>query len=382
MKILFAISSLHCGGIEKSALALLSKLVRQGHDVTLAMAEKSGEFLPFVPKDVRVVEIPYGADVRYENQYGRKRLLLRFLLRFRFLAALDLLRFGRRIAGMNSDQRAIAINQRFCASIPTDGVLYDQALCFSEFTEIVYVADCVKAKRKAVWLHTEQGHGFSDVREYGEYLRRMDTIYCVSDALSSSVMKALPELGGRVKRYHHIVDGDLIRRMADQEPVAWDVPEGVIKILSVGRLARQKGFDLIPEIVRQLNERGHRISWVIVGKGSDRELIQQKIDENGLSDQITLVGVKVNPYPYFKACDIYVQPSRYEGYCLTLAEARMLYKPIVATDFNGAREQLRNGETGIVVPVDVSSLVQAVAELCLDPNLRNAMCESLQRIMR
>ena len=94
------------------------------------------------------------------------------------------------------------------------------------------------------------------------------------------------------------------------------------------------------------------------------------IEQYHVEDRVSLVGQRLNPFPFFKACDIYVQPSRYEGYCLTVAEARVFNKPIVATDFNGAREQLKNGESGIIVPCDVVALSEALDRLLVDEECR------------
>jgi len=378
MKVLFALSSLHCGGIEKSALTLLSRLVERGDAVTLSVAKKEGEFLPYVPKGVPVTEIPYDRDVRDEMRLGRKKMIVRLVAHGRWVEAVRLALLAKKLLGKNADRRAIEISKRFCASLPVDGTVYDLAICFSEFTELVYVADHVKAKRKAVWLHTEQGEGFANAHEYIDYLRKMDDIYCVSDALKTEIERRMPELKDKVRRYHHIVDGELIRSMAEQEDADWPVasPDS-IKILSVGRLAVQKGFDLIPKIVKVLNGNGIRVSWMVLGEGSERSAIEKMASDEGVSDQMMMPGVKVNPYPYFKACDIYVQPSRYEGYCLTVAEARMFCKPIVATDFNGAREQLKDGRLGVIVPCDVDALAAAIEGLLRDSDKRNAFIDGL-----
>jgi len=360
VRILFALSSLHCGGIEKSALTLLHKLVERGDDVTLALAKKEGEFLPYVPNAVHVMEIPYSRLVREEMRIGRKMLLIRLVARLRLISAINLICFSSRLALLKADHRALAIAKRFCASLLPDETIYDQALCFSEFTELVYVAKCVKAKEKAVWLHTEQGNGFSDVRVYERYLAKMNIIYCVSDALIDQVKVTLPEFSGKVRRYHHYIDCNLVNRLAEESHVDWPGENGVFRILSVGRLARQKGFDLIPSIICRLNAKGVRVSWLVLGEGSERSALEKLSCDEGVSDRLHFLGVKVNPYPYYKACDLYVQPSRYEGYCLTLAEARALGKAFVATDFCGAREQLDEGGDGVIVPCESGRIEAAI----------------------
>ena len=66
----------------------------------------------------------------------------------------------------------------------------------------------------------------------------------------------------------------------------------------------------------------------------------------------SIIGVKSNPYPYFKCCDIYVQTSRHEGYATTVSEAKVFCKPIITTDVSGAKEQIRTGENGFITSFD------------------------------
>ena len=75
------------------------------------------------------------------------------------------------------------------------------------------------------------------------------------------------------------------------------------------------------------------------------------------------MGAKSNPYPYIAKADIYVQPSRHEGYCLTLAEAKCLAKPIVTTNFIGAYEQIEDGYTGFIVGCDEEELYRKIKYL-------------------
>lgn len=379
MKILFALSQLHCGGIEKSALSLLSVLVSQGHSVRLMLTRKEGEFLDDIPAGVEVEEVPFSSDVRYEMTYGRKALLCHFIRRLSLAKAIHLLWEGWRMRKLSADARALMIAERFCATLPPDETVYDWAIDFSEFTEIYYVANCVKAKRKAIWLHTELSEAFSSIQVYTKYLRMFDVLYAVSQALVASVKHAIPELASCVKYYQHIVDGTLVRALAQREAVEWDCPPGATRILSVGRLARQKGFDLIPSMVARLIDKGHQISWIILGEGSERVALQRDIERMGLAGAIKLLGVKKNPYPYYAACDIYVQPSRYEGYCLTLADARMLYKPIVTTDFNGAREQLKDGVTGYIVPFDETAIESRIETLIQTPTIGQTFSQALKQ---
>ena len=74
-----------------------------------------------------------------------------------------------------------------------------------------------------------------------------------------------------------------------------------------------------------------------------------------------------NPYPYMKMCDLYVQPSRYEGNCVCVHEAQMLGKPVVITNYATSASQLVDGVDGIVVPMDNAGCAAGIAALLRDP---------------
>ena len=73
------------------------------------------------------------------------------------------------------------------------------------------------------------------------------------------------------------------------------------------------------------------------------EELKELIAQNNLEDSFILLGKKTNPYPYMKACDLYVQPSRYEGKAVTVTEAKILGKPILITNYPTARSQIEDG---------------------------------------
>ena len=79
-----------------------------------------------------------------------------------------------------------------------------------------------------------------------------------------------------------------------------------------------------------------------------------------------LLGKKENPYPYIKACDLYVQPSRYEGKCVTVREAQTLGKPVVITRYATSKNQLEDGVDGVIVPMDNEGCAAGIAALLRD----------------
>src|SRR5699024_3747669 len=92
------------------------------------------------------------------------------------------------------------------------------------------------------------------------------------------------------------------------------------RFCSVGRFTHQKNFDQVPVIARLLADKGVKFEWYLIGFGDDEDLIRSKIRGANMEEFVIILGRKKNPYPYMKACDIYVQPSRYEGKAVTVRE--------------------------------------------------------------
>ena len=110
--------------------------------------------------------------------------------------------------------------------------------------------------------------------------------------------------------------------------------------------------------------------WYIIGWGGDEQLIRQKIAEAGMQDNVILLGKKTNPYPYIKACDIYCQPSRYEGKSVTVREAQMLCRPVVVTNYLTAPSQIKDGVDGRIVPMDNESCAKGLCDFIQDKALQ------------
>lgn len=98
-------------------------------------------------------------------------------------------------------------------------------------------------------------------------------------------------------------------------------------------------------------------------------MLEEKIGQYGLQKDFILLGVQANPYPYMKAGDIYVQTSRFEGYCLTLTEARILNRPCVATNFDVVYDQMVQSENGLVVEMTPEAVAEGILRLMRDPAL-------------
>ena len=105
-----------------------------------------------------------------------------------------------------------------------------------------------------------------------------------------------------------------------------------------------------------------------MGDGSLRPQLEQAINNLGLNEQVILLGAKVNPYPYMKNCDVYVQTSFTEAYCITVKEASIFDQFIVTTDFSSVEEQIDDGRNGLIAEKTAESLAEKIREALNSPN--------------
>ena len=154
------------------------------------------------------------------------------------------------------------------------------------------------------------------------------------------------------------------------------MPKDSIRLLSIGRFCHAKNFDNVPDMCAHLIQCGLDVKWYLVGFGGDENLIRQKIKESDMEDRVIILGKKDNPYPYIKACDLYVQPSRYEGKCVTVREAQMLKKPVVIARYATSASQLEEGVDGVIVPQDNEGCAKGIKDLLNDPMLISKIIEN------
>lgn len=132
-----------------------------------------------------------------------------------------------------------------------------------------------------------------------------------------------------------------------------------IIIMTLGRIEKEKGQDIIPEVAQSLKEKGIIFKWYLIGDGTQKKVIEEDVNKRGLSENVIFLGTKSNPYPYLRQADIYVQTSVHEGFCITLAEAKIFDNAIISTDFTGAAEQLNGRKNSYVVKRNKDEIINS-----------------------
>ena len=361
--ILFVINSLGCGGAEKSLLSLLSLLDYDKYDVTLQMFSRGGMFEELLPPEVHVrKELDYTA---FCSQSMAKQMLSFDLRRIaaRVRTSLFLRSNAKKGRPLHDAQAYWKYSAAAYDPLPER---YDVAIAWGQGTPTHFVAEKVQAQKKFAWVNADYENVGHNKDFDCKYYAAFTGIICVSDKLCLTLQKAFPEYAARMTTIYDINNPATIFTMADQ-PCSLLNREN-LTLVTVGRLVPQKGYDIAAKAAWLLKKRNVKFHWYVVG-GGDSAPIEKDIAQYGISDCFTLLGAKANPYPYMKAADIYVQTSKFEGYCLTLAEARMLNIPCVTTNFDVVYAQMIDGDNGLVVEMNAEAIADGIIRLATDQEL-------------
>lgn len=367
-RILFFSHGMELGGAERALLGLLEHIDYTQFQVELFLMHRAGELLADVPKQVKILpELPQYASLAVPiGEVIRKRQL-----RVAASRVLGKAMAKRRIKqlGLPADNGvALEYSHKYTlAAMPSvgDGA-YDLAVSF--LTPHYFVANRVKAKKKVAWIHTDYSKVAVDEESEVKMWSAYDAIISISEDVTRTFIQIFPILKDRIICIQNIQPVRSIEKQMDALDVSTEMQaDDSIKLLSIGRFCTAKNFDNVPDICRRLRESGLNVKWYLIGFGGDEPLIRQRIAEAGMQERVVILGKKSNPYPYIKACDLYVQPSRYEGKCVTVREAQMLGKPVVITNYATAPSQLEDGVDGVVVPMDNAGCAEGIAALLRDP---------------
>lgn len=354
MKILVVFTgAMDLGGIERSLLGLLDAFDYEKYEVDLFLYGHHGPLFHLINEQVNL--LPEVKELAYLRESVGEKLRHRCY----YSAALRLR------DAVVARRRPVDFDQTWAQVMrkkaPFLKKRYDLAIGF--FRPFDFIMEKVTADKKVGWIHTDYSSIDVDVtalrRDYG----RLDKIIGVSEQCRDSFVSVLPELKNKTDIIENILSRSFIESQADAEESVDLAEDGSVKLLTVGRYCNPKRQDEIPAICRQLVNLGVNVKWYLIGFGPMEDLIRQKIQETGMQQRVILLGKKENPYPYMKNCDLYVQPSRYEGKCVAVREAQILHKPVVITKYATAFSQLEDGVDGVIVPMDIEGCASGIAAL-------------------
>ena len=371
--------SLELGGAERALIGLLHALDYDRVQVDLFLMRHGGELMGQIPGQVNLLP--------EKPQYASLAVPLGTVLKKGQLGV-GLGRFFGKHAARHAEQRlgithdsAVGLEYshkytRFFMP-PVGQREYDLAVSF--LTPHYFVAEKVRAKKKIAWIHTDYTKIAIDRESETAMWSRYDHIVSISDTVTERFLEVFPSLKDRIVLIENILPAALIRRSGETDCPA-DMPDdGSIRLLSIGRYCVAKNFDNVPAICRLLRETGLDVKWYLIGFGGDEALIRSRIAEAGMEAYVLMLGKREDPYPYIAHCDLYVQPSRYEGNSVTVHEAQVLAKPVVITRYPTSTSQLRDGFDGVVVPLDNEGCAQGIADLLRNPPKMKRLRENCLR---
>lgn len=370
-KILVLGRTMDMGGTEVAMAALLQKLVEKKEDVTLLLVEKRGVLLERIPKEVEVRQMiwdkkPHPALERIVGKRetpAERSFYARGMGVFLMRVVYGKKRYGK-------------LYERILECVEPETKQYDLVFDFFGFGAFTtaFGARKTNARKKAVWFHGENLWWLFRTRDF---IPEYDKIYCVSEPVRKQVIARFPELADRTEVLLNFIDIKQVQRRSE-EPLSDPQYTGELKFLTVGRASEEKGYDIAVQITAELKKRGLCFKWFIIGDGRDLNKLRTMAKEYQVEQEIIFLGMRENPAPYVKSCDLYLQPSRHKGYPITIVEARSLQKVIIASDIPSMREQIRDGENGYLCPLDVMQFADKIQKVIADQEGRDAVRKKLR----
>ncbi|MFQ7209474.1 MAG: glycosyltransferase [Coprococcus sp.] len=378
-KIIIVSHAMEIGGAERALLGLLNSFDYSNYEVDLFLMRQEGELFKFIPKEVNLLPINqarYLAVPMKPLLFEHATKMLYGRLKAKYLARKRVNKLGLKKENQVELTYSHKYTWKYIDDINPD-ITYDLAISF--LTPHYICSNHVKAKKKIAWIHTDYSTIDIDVETELGMWEGYDYIASISEKATEAFLQKFPTLQDKIIGIDNIVTNSMVEEQAD-EPIDVEFEkEEHIKLLSVGRFSYAKNFDNVPEICKYLLEAGFNIRWYLIGFGADEQLIRNNIEKYGMKDRVIILGKKDNPYPYIKNCDIYVQPSRYEGKAVTVREAQILHKPIVITDFPTAHSQVKDGYDGVIVPLDNKECAKGIERVIRDSDLQNKLIKSMKK---
>lgn len=376
-QILISIYDMEIGGIERSLINMLESFDYAKYDVDLLICRHTGDFMSLIPPQVRVLpEMPrYTVFRKSIAQCVRGGHVDAAAIRL-LAKALAWWQARRRRLKEGSGYIQMQLASRYSTLLlPAIRKTYDLAISYAWPHDLT--GRNVKASKKIAWVHTDFSELEIDNRLDLKMWSRFDHIAAVSDACARAFLKTYPALRPKLFVLENITSPAFIHKMAEDPIPRSGNGNGAssgFTILSVGRLSYVKGFDLAVQALRRLHDRGLTdIRWMIVGYGGYEGELRHLVEQHGLTDSFLLMGKQPNPYPYMKACDLYVQPSRYEGKAVTVTEAKILARPVLITNYPTSSSQVEDGVDGIICELSPEGIADAIERLYRDAELRASL---------
>lgn len=377
-KILIIHPSMEIGGAERALIGLLNTFDYKKYDVDLLLYGHHGDFMPLIPTEVNLLP--------YNDKYDIfDSSILNLLKKFKIFPAIFRL-YARKLEKFHSKKKGIPhsvwhaqqlIHKNIIKFIPNVKGEYNLAINFLGIPSVLVKR--VKAKVKLTWIHTDYSKIVADHDLDLELFNKIDKIINVSEDCKRIFENFYPELRSKSIVIENILNQRLIQKLANESETP-EFENNNIKLLSIGRFGDAKNFESIPLIAKHITKISNiKFTWYIIGYGKGESIILENIKKYDVKDKVIILGKRTNPYPYIKNCDMYIQPSRFEGKAVTVREAQMLLKPVVITNYPTAHSQVKHGYDGIIVPMENEACANGIADFINKKDLQNQIIQNLRK---
>lgn len=376
-KILIVSYSMEIGGIERSLINLLENLDYEKYEVDLLLYKQEGELFKYIDRRVNILSLiaeldTFGKPLKelLKDKKYRKFAFRRIEARLKTEIAYKLGKIKKE-KGYYQSQIAEGKINRYIPELEKE---YDLAIsyCWPHY----FVGEKVRARKKIAWIHTDYSTIEIDNKEDERMWNLYDNIISISDSVSEAFTKVYPELKSKLLIIENITSPKFIMDQSIQKDHG-EMEKTNFNIVSVGRICHQKGFDNAVKAMKILKDKGFgQFKWYIVGFGPDMEDLKSQIVQEKLENSFILLGKKENPYTYMKNCNLYVQPSRYEGKAVTVKEAQILSRPVLITNYPTAPSQVEHMVDGYITENSVLGIAEGIEKLYKDSKLRSTLQEN------
>lgn len=378
---LFVINTLGMGGAEQALINLLRQL-EGTYDCSLYVMLSQGELIHRIPSFVHVLNSSFDDHSVLSNE-GRmviaKNILTSACRHGALLKDIPYILKSAWIMKKTGEMHYDKLLWRLVSDSAMNFGEYDLAVSFIEGASAYYVADHVTAKRKACFIHVDYEKAGYKKELDGDTFLKFDRIFAVSEEVLSSFAHMYPQYAFKLQVFHNLIDQDEIRRKAKEGNGFQDSFTG-FRILTIARLTKQKDLSVSIEAMRRLKADGVHARWYVLGEGDERHHLENLIMQKHLQDDFILSGVKENPYPYIRTCDIYVHATAFEGRSIAIEEALTLGRPVIVSDCNGNREQVQDGVNGLMVPFQAEAIAHGIELLLQNEKLREKLAAAASKI--
>lgn len=373
--ILISSFDMEIGGVERSLISMLNNFDYENYNVDLMLYSHTGDFMELLPDKPNLL--------KEDKAYKTFRMPIKDVFKSGKIG-IGLARFIAKInANWNVEGESGYIQMQYMWKyslpfLPNSNKEYDVAISY--LWPHYYVAEKVKAKIKIAWIHTDYSNIHTNIELDLDMWNKFDYIISISEKVTEAFISKYHSLKDKIIEIENITSPEFIKEMSKKEQTKIISSNEFFNIVSVGRLSYAKGFDNAIKALKILNEKGFKnIKWYLIGYGGDESMLKNLIKENNLQENFILLGKKMNPYPYIKACDLYVQPSRYEGKAVTVSEAQILEKPVMITNYTTAKSQIEHKVDGYITDLSIDGIVSGIKELYRDKKLREVLSDNCNK---